>query len=129
MSDFGNKQIFSENLRRYMKLSGKRTGDIISDLGVKESTFYGWYRAEYYPRMDKIELMAKYFGCTKTDLIEKQSENYTVGSNVKNAIDTINSNATKHELMELVLSMETKDAEVLLTVARQLTRRNENETN
>lgn len=39
-------------------------------LGVKYTTFTDWVKGNVYPRIDKIELMANYFGIEKSDLIE-----------------------------------------------------------
>mgnify|MGYP000250745067 len=36
-------------------------------------TFSDWVNAKTYPRIDKIELMANYFGVTKADLVEDHS--------------------------------------------------------
>lgn len=42
-------------------------------LGVKYTTFTDWVKGNAYPRIDKIELMANYFGITKADLVEEKS--------------------------------------------------------
>ncbi len=36
-------------------------------------TFSDWVNAKTYPRIDKIELMANYFGISKSDLVEDRS--------------------------------------------------------
>lgn len=75
MSDLGNKEIFSNNLRKYMELNGKDRKDIAKDLEVSYSTFTDWVNGNSYPRIDKIEKLANYFGIEKSDLIEKHKEN------------------------------------------------------
>ena len=37
-------------------------------------TFSDWVNAKTYPRIDKIELMANYFGISKADLVEDHDE-------------------------------------------------------
>lgn len=74
MSDLGNKEIFSENLKRYMKMKGKTRNDICHALGFAYTTFTDWENGVTYPRIDKIEMLANYFGVKKSDLIEKHSE-------------------------------------------------------
>lgn len=44
--------------------------DICNDLGFKYTTFTDWYNGNSYPRIDKIEILANYFGVTKADLVE-----------------------------------------------------------
>lgn len=70
MSELGNKEIFSKNLRLYMKKAGKDRTQICDDLGFKYTTFADWYKGNKYPRIDKIEMLANYFGILKSDLIE-----------------------------------------------------------
>lgn len=43
MSELGNKEIFSKNLRLYMEKAGKDRTQICDDLGFKYTTFADWY--------------------------------------------------------------------------------------
>ena len=70
MSDIGNKDVFAKNLAYYVDKSGKSRGEICEDLGIVYSTFSEWINARKYPRIDKIELLANYFGILKSQLIE-----------------------------------------------------------
>ncbi len=70
MSDLGNKEIFSRNLRKYMKLNNKDRNDVSRDLGIPYSTLTDWYNGNIYPRIDKIQLLANYFEIKKSDLVE-----------------------------------------------------------
>lgn len=71
MSELGNKTIMAMNIKRFLALSGKNQKELCKDLGFRESTFSDWVNAKTYPRIDKIELMAKYFNVTKADLVEE----------------------------------------------------------
>lgn len=73
MSNLGNKEIMAKNIRRFMELKGKDRNDICIDLGFKYTTFTDWINGNTYPRIDKIEMMANYFGITKADLVEEQT--------------------------------------------------------
>lgn len=73
MSDLGNRAVFAENLRYYMNRFGKDRTMICADLGFKYTTFVDWENAKTYPRIDKIEMLANYFGIKKTDLIESRT--------------------------------------------------------
>lgn len=74
MSDLGNKDIMAKNIRRLMDIKGKDRNDICQDLGFKYTTFTDWINAKTYPRIDKIEMLANYFGVSKSDLVEEQTE-------------------------------------------------------
>lgn len=71
MSQIGNKAIMAKNIQRLMEKMGKDRMTVCADLGFKYSTFSEWVTGTKYPRIDKIELMADYFGVTKSDLIEE----------------------------------------------------------
>lgn len=75
MSD--NKAIFSRNLQYYMKQAGKSRNEICSALGFRYSTFTDWVNGAKFPRIDKIEMLANYFGIEKSDLIEDKLERTT----------------------------------------------------
>ncbi len=68
-----NKNIFAENLNHYMKLNGKSRRDVCEALGFSYYTFTDWVKGKKYPRMDKVEMLADYFGILKSDLIEKRT--------------------------------------------------------
>lgn len=72
MSNIGNKETMAENLKYYMDRKGIMQKDLAEVVGVATSTVNDWIKAKKYPRIDKIELAAAYFGILKSDLIEKK---------------------------------------------------------
>lgn len=74
MSALGNKKIMAKNINYYMSISGKSRSDICNALGIKYTTFTDWIKANSYPRIDKIEMMANYFGINKSDLVEDHQQ-------------------------------------------------------
>jgi len=74
MSDLGNKVVFAKNLNYYLNISGKERKQVCEDLNIKYSTFSEWVNANKYPRIDKIEALANYFGIMKSDLIEDRAK-------------------------------------------------------
>ena len=74
MSSLGNKEIMAKNIQYYMELYGKTRQEMCDSLGVKYTTFTDWVKGNSYPRIDKIELMANYFGISKADLVEDRSK-------------------------------------------------------
>ena len=71
MSNLGNKKIMAANIQYYMDKFEKSRQDMCEALGVKYTTFTDWVKGKSYPRIDKIELMANYFGISKADLVEE----------------------------------------------------------
>lgn len=74
MSNIGNKEIFAKNLAFYLDKSGRDQKEVAEVVGVAASTFNEWMKAKKYPRIDKIEILANYFGIQKSDLIEDKKE-------------------------------------------------------
>ena len=68
-----NKDIFATNLRYYMTSNGKSRKDVAEATGVSYFTFTDWVNGKKFPRMDKVERLAKYFGVKISDLIEKKT--------------------------------------------------------
>ena len=69
-----NKDIFAKNLKRHMALNEKSRRDISEALGISYYTITDWVKGKKYPRMDKVEMLADYFGILKSDLIEEKTE-------------------------------------------------------
>lgn len=74
MPNKNNKEIFSNNLKIFMEQKNKSRKEICDDLNIKYTTFVDWEKGNTYPRIDKIELLAKYFGIQKSDLIEDNDD-------------------------------------------------------
>lgn len=72
MKDLGNKSIMAKNLRRLMSEKNVSAKEMSKALHFPYTTLLSWLNAEYYPRIDKIESMADYFGVQKSDLIEEK---------------------------------------------------------
>lgn len=70
MSEKEIKMIFSKNLNYFLKLNNETQIDVAKKLNISPSTFSSWCTGQKLPRMDKIELLANYFGIKKTDLLE-----------------------------------------------------------
>ena len=70
MSDLGNKAIFGKNLTEMMNQRKMSVTDLASALGFSTSTVWDWANGKTYPRIDKIEMMANYFGVKKSALVE-----------------------------------------------------------
>lgn len=73
MSNLGNKQTMAKNIRYYMNKHSVTQTELCNTLGFKMPTFSDWVNAKTYPRIDKIEMMANYFGISKADLVEERS--------------------------------------------------------
>lgn len=78
-----SKKILAINLQYYMDKVGIDRNELCQSLGLKYSTVSEWLQANKYPRIDKIEKLANYFGIKKSDLIEDKSDNAHIESNIQ----------------------------------------------
>lgn len=64
--------IFTNNLKHYMKIKDKNVMDVAKDLDISYSTVNDWYNGRKYPRPDKIQLLADYLGIPTSFLTENR---------------------------------------------------------
>ena len=75
MSDQDNRNIMAKNIRRHMDAAGVKPKDVCDALKIPMPTFSDWINGKTYPRIDKIERMAAYFGVSKSALVEENTSN------------------------------------------------------
>lgn len=64
------KSVFAQNLNYYMSQNGKTRRDLSDALGVSYYTVTDWVQGKKYPRMDKVDEIAKYFGVKRGNLVD-----------------------------------------------------------
>ena len=64
------REAFPIRLKYYMERSGKKRNDLVRDLKFKYTTIRDWEKGITIPRMDKVEILASYFNCSTSDLLE-----------------------------------------------------------
>ena len=111
MSNLGNKTILSKNLKRYIEQSGKDRRELAEIWGFPYSTVTEWINGRKYPRIDRIEIMADYFGILKSDLIEDKKEKST-------EFDELTDN--KKALIDFAKSVPEDKAAMILKVIRSI---------
>lgn len=87
--DLGNKRIMSNNIKRHLAQRGLNVKDFSTEMDFKYTTVLDWVNAKTYPRIDKIELMARYFGVDKSDLVEEYNPIKEKQSTTKQILDNI----------------------------------------
>lgn len=109
-----SKEVFARNLRKYMDRSGKSQKDMADIVGVSTATFSDYINAKKYPRIDKIDILADYFGILKSDLIEDKGEEIKEPA----MYDGLSENQKK--LMQFVQTVPEDKAEMILKVIRSI---------
>lgn len=108
MSNIGNKEIMSKNLKYYISKSNKDRRELADIWGFPYSTVTEWINGKKYPRIDRIEVMADYFGILKSDLIEekadeKPTDDDELSENIKKLVDFAKS--VPEDKVDLVLKI------------------------
>jgi len=108
-NSLGNKKIFAKNLASFMDQKGIDRQQLATDLGFPYTTITDWLKGKTYPRIDKIEMMARYFRCEKSDLIE----NHDLNPDIMTANESV--------FIDLFRQLNEEGQEELLKHARLLT--------
>ena len=104
-TDLGNKAVFSKNLSRCLKRSDKTQRELANAIGVHPATICDWLQERTYPRMDKVQLIAEFFGISKSELVE---DNYvakeTVSGKEQKLLDLFHTVPEEHRdgLLDLI---------------------------
>ncbi|MGY3716742.1 LexA family protein [Sutcliffiella cohnii] len=69
------KAIMAENLKKQLDKKGITQTMMAKDLNIPEMTVSNWVKGKTYPRPDKIQMMADYFGIKRSQLTEKYPTN------------------------------------------------------
>ena len=108
-----NKRIMARNIKRYMEQKGVTNQQICDALDFKYTTFMDWIKGVTYPRIGKVEAMANYFGCEKSDLIEDKKETPTTQEGDELSVDM-------KELVERIKTLPEDKVQLLLQLARSI---------
>ena len=118
MTNLGNKEIMAKNLTHYVARSGKTQKEIAAVVGVAPSTFNDWLKAKKYPRIDKIEILADYFGILKSDLIEEKSQDHkNMQKNNDVIADIIVRMRIDEDFLSLVVALNQLDTDKLSSLS------------
>lgn len=126
MSDLGNKEIMAQNLQRLMDSRGIDRNKLCADLGFKYTTLTDWLKGNTYPRIDKIEMMANYFGVEKSDLIEDKSdinEPYYIDPEVSKYAQAVKDNPNLRILFDASKDMSKDDIDFVVNMIEGLKKR------
>lgn len=125
MSEDSYQKIFSKNLNYYMALNDKSQTDLVNDLGFNKSAVSTWCNGTRLPRMDKVEILAKYFNINRSDLIEeKESETgYYFNKETAKAAQEIFENKDLRMLFDATRDADPEDLRALHNMALALKRK------
>ena len=103
----------ADNIKRLLSAKGLNPRQLAIALDFKYTTVNDWVNAKTYPRIDKIEMLAKFFNVSKSDLVENKNEEIATTSPVQAIYDQLT---------------PPRQAKALTYLEKQLLEQNEEET-
>ena len=113
MSNLGNKEIMAINIKRLMKKKGVNASTVCADLGFPIASFSDWCNAKSYPRIDRIEKMANYFGVKKAELVEEYNSEYFINQHAIEIANLMRTNPGYRTLFDTVMKVPEKDVDMI----------------
>lgn len=107
------KRTFAKRLNYYMNKKGITQADIVSEFNLTASTVSDWCNAKKYPRVDKIQLLADYFGILKSDLTEEHKNKtikLSVIESLYNQLDSEDKAEIRGEIKQMLKAPKYKKA-------------------
>ncbi len=89
MGDF-LKYIIGDNVKYYLMLNNKTQKDLAKELNISKSVVSSWCTGVRIPRMDKIDMLAKYFNVTRADIIANRTQTNVKINQPNNQGETFN---------------------------------------
>lgn len=124
----GNKEIMAKNIKKYMAIKGVNQTEMCNALGFKFMTLSDWLHAKTYPRIDKIELMANYFGVSKSDLVEDRAEDephYYLDDEAREMAEFMHKNPRYKVLFDAVRNVSAEDIDFVRQMIDRTTGNND----
>lgn len=69
-----NRRVMGNNIQRYLDEMGMDRKEFAKKIGFPYSSVTDWINGKSYPRIDRIETMARFFGVDKADLVEDRKQ-------------------------------------------------------
>lgn len=131
MAEDEYKKIFSKNLKYYMNIHQKTQSDLINDLGFNKSAISTWCNGTRLPRMDKVDILARYFNIKRSDLIEdkssEQKQSYYLNPKTSKIAQEIYDNKELSLLFDAARDAEPEDLQTVHSMLMALKRKEKGE--
>lgn len=108
-----NKEILAKNLKKYMQRKGKDRNEVATELNIAYSTLTDWVNGKKYPRIERIEILADYFGVSKSDLIEDFEDIKKDNDRLANVVIKLRTNKELLDVVERLVSLDKAKLESL----------------
>lgn len=111
---------FPKALKYYMNANGKKQQDLIADLKLSSATVSQWVNGKAFPRMDRVEMLANYFGISTAELFIDPYSKPKPLANPAMMAKLLESSQPLYDLFSVTINLQEKDLHILKTVAERL---------
>lgn len=116
-----NKKVFAKNFNYYLAINGKTQADIVDHFGITASTVSDWANGKKYPRVDKMQMLADYFGILKSDLTEEHIESQmTDDTELQEYLEELKNRSEMRMLFKTVKGTKKEDVEKAVRIIEAL---------
>lgn len=111
---------FPKALKYYMSANGKKQQDLITDLKLSSATVSQWVNGKAFPRMDRVEMLANYFGISTTDLFTDPYSKPKPSANPAMMAKLLENSPPLYDLFSSAINLQEEDLMLLKSVAERL---------
>ena len=106
-------EIFSANLKRYIKDGGYTQIEVAKAIGVNPQALNYWCSGRNLPRMDKVQKLADFFGIRKSDLVDRHDE-----VTEETIYDILERREDLRDLLYVAVGLSKDNLQLLIKIAR-----------
>ena len=122
MDEARSRKVFAENLSHFIEQKRVYKKDVAAYCGVSTGTFSDWIKARSYPRVGKIQKLAEFFECDKSDLIEERSydSQYYLKKEVEILYDDLLSDPEAVEIFQTIKKLSPDEREIVKSLMKKI---------
>lgn len=122
-------RIIGKNLKRLAWERKKTQADIARDLDISKATISSWMNGTRVPRMDKIDLLCKYFMVKRSDILEDseevpisgQDEFYYLDEETREIVDLMHKRPEYKTLFSASRKLKPEDLAIIKAMIERMT--------
>lgn len=114
-------QIIAKNLKRIAFERDKTQAQIAQELKIHRATLSAWMNGTRTPKMSKIDMLCRYFGCKRSDIMEPHHDSYIYNFDDTDRIaKIIRDNPTMHNLFSIAEECTPDNLELIAEVLKRM---------
>ena len=114
-------QVIAKNLKRIAFERDKTQAQIAQELKIHRATLSAWMNGTRTPKMSKIDMLCRYFGCKRSDIMEPHSDSHIYYFDDTDQIaKIIRDNPTMRNLFDIAQKCTPDNLELIAEVLKRM---------